>query len=94
VLLPDHLHCLWTPPARRLRLPDALDADQILLHPPLRPPALKSARSATMDRKRLQPVWQQRYWEHQIRDGRDFQRHCDYIHYNPIKHGHVTRAAD
>ncbi len=27
--------------------------------------------------------------EHTIRDENDFQPHCDYIHYNPVKHGHV-----
>jgi putative transposase len=29
-----------------------------------------------------------------LRDDKDFQRHVDYIHYNPIKHGYVTRVAD
>lgn len=24
---------------------------------------------------------------HQIRDQNDFNRHMDYIHYNPVKHG-------
>src|SRR5207253_952335 len=35
-------------------------------------------------------IWQRRYWEHQIRDDDDMRRHIDYIHYNPVKHGHVT----
>ena len=39
-------------------------------------------------------IWQRRFWEHVIRDERDYERHVDYIHYNPVKHGHVTRAAD
>jgi REP element-mobilizing transposase RayT len=29
-----------------------------------------------------------------IRDERDLDRHVDYIHYNPIKHGLVTRVTD
>jgi putative transposase len=33
-------------------------------------------------------------WEHLIRDEGDFVRHVDYIHFNPVKHGQVTRAAD
>jgi len=33
-------------------------------------------------------VWQDRFWEHTIRDENDFLRHFDYIHYNPIKHGY------
>jgi len=32
--------------------------------------------------------------EHMIRDEGDYARHVDYIHFNPVKHGHVTRAAD
>jgi len=39
-------------------------------------------------------LWQRRFWEHQIRDGIDLQRHIDYVHFNPVKHGHALRAAD
>ena len=34
--------------------------------------------------------WQKRFWDHVIRDDRDFENHLHYIHYNPIKHGYVT----
>jgi putative transposase len=37
---------------------------------------------------------QRRFWEHQIRDEADFVRHVDYIHWNPVKHGYVRRAAE
>jgi putative transposase len=39
-------------------------------------------------------LWQRRCWEHTIRDDRDFERHADYIHYNPVKHGLVRRVCD
>jgi putative transposase len=39
-------------------------------------------------------VWQRRFWEHTIRDDGDFERHVDYIHFNPVKHGLVTRVRD
>jgi putative transposase len=39
-------------------------------------------------------VWQRRFWEHAIRDERDYARHVDYIHYNPVKHGYVSRVTD
>ena len=39
-------------------------------------------------------IWQRRYWEHLIRDDDDLCRHIDYIHFNPVKHGQVQRAAD
>ena len=35
-------------------------------------------------------VWQPRFYEHCIRDERDFHNHLDYIHYNPVKHGLVS----
>ena len=41
-------------------------------------------------RKRERGIWQRRYWEHQLRDEEDMRRHIDYIHYNPVKHGHVN----
>jgi putative transposase len=39
-------------------------------------------------------LWQRRFWEHTIRDDEDFERHVDYIHFNPIKHGLVCRVRD
>ena len=39
-------------------------------------------------------IWQRRYWEHLIRDDRDYARHVAYIHFNPVKHGYVDRASD
>ena len=44
--------------------------------------------------KRERGIWQRRYWEHLIRDKADFRVHVDYCHFNPVKHGHVSRAAD
>ncbi|OKY73750.1 MAG: hypothetical protein BM485_16965 [Desulfobulbaceae bacterium DB1] len=40
------------------------------------------------------PLWQKRFYDHLIRDETDFARHLDYVHYNPVKHGFVDRAAD
>jgi putative transposase len=38
-------------------------------------------------------IWQRRFWEHQIRDELDMERHVDYIHFNPVKHGFVAAAS-
>lgn len=35
--------------------------------------------------------WQNRFWDHVIRNDKDFKMHLDYIHYNPIKHGYVAK---
>ena len=34
-------------------------------------------------------VWQHRYWDHMIWDQFDMNRHVDYIHINPVRHGLV-----
>jgi putative transposase len=39
-------------------------------------------------------LWQRRFWEHTIRNENDFARHVDYVHFNPVKHGLVTRVCD
>ncbi len=46
------------------------------------------------EKRREATVWQRRFWEHMIRDDGDFSAHCDYIHYNPVKHGIVTAPKD
>jgi putative transposase len=91
VILPDHLHAIWTLPegdgdfASRWRL-------------------IKSAFSRGLPRgervsasrvsKAERGIWQRRYWEHVIRDDADLARHVDYIHFNPVKHGLVPRVCD
>jgi putative transposase len=57
----------------------------------------RSRRAAAIpkqDSKARKGVWQRRYWEHAIRDDADLERHVEYIHFNPVKHGYVTRVAD
>jgi putative transposase len=91
VVLPDHLHAIWTLPegdadfAVRWRLIKATFSRGLL-----RGERISSSRA----RKGERGIWQRRYWEHTLRDDRDFARHMDYIHINPVKHGHVTRASD
>ena len=51
-------------------------------------------RSASREARGERGIWQRRYWEHLIRDDEDFARHADYIHINPVKHGHVKQAAE
>ena len=39
-------------------------------------------------------IWQRHFWEHLIRDEIDYQRHVDYVHVNPLKHGYVDCVQD
>ena len=50
--------------------------------------------SVSRARKGEHGVWQRRFWEHQIQDEVDLERHVDYIHYNPVKHGYASRPGD
>jgi len=54
----------------------------------------QAQRSSSKVKHREKGIWQRRYWEHQIRDYIDLQRHVDYIHYNPVKHGLVNYVKD
>ncbi len=90
-VLPDHLHCVWS-------LPDG-DTDYST-----RWGLIKAAFSRAIERgerrspRRLERgergIWQRRFWEHCIRDDDDYTRYVDYIHWNPVKHGHVSHVAD
>jgi putative transposase len=91
VVLPDHLHTLWT-------LPE--DDDDFSL----RWRQIKSAFSRQIEKdenvsksrvgKQERGIWQRRFWEHAIRNELDYARHADYIHFNPVKHGYVRQVAE
>jgi putative transposase len=91
VVLPDHLHAIWTLPegdrdfSTRWSLIKANFSRALPRDEPV---------SLSRRRKRERGIWQRRYWEHTIRDDDDFARHFDYIHFNPVKHGHVANVAD
>jgi len=93
VVLPDHLHCIWTLPpddadfATRWRLVKGWFTRHC-------DPALRTAPNRARMAKREQAVWQHRYWEHLLRDEADFTRHVEYIHYNPVKHGYAQTPRD
>ena len=38
-------------------------------------------------------MWQRRFWEHTVRDERDYAAHVDYVHFNPVRHGLAEHAA-
>lgn len=91
VVLPDHLHAIWTFPAN-----DADFATRWRLIKSHFSRALPSTERINNSRKQKSElgIWKRRYWEHLIRDDLDYQRHIDYIHYNPVKHGYVEKAVD
>jgi len=95
VLLPEHIHCIWTLPpgdrdfSKRWGLIKAGFSKQaaVLFH-------RTEWVTASKAKHRESTIWQRRFWEHQIRDQGDFDRHVNYIHWNPVKHGHVRCVAN
>src|ERR1700736_3946141 len=77
--------------AGRCRLPRSVASNQNWICKGL--PA-GEPRSPVMTRRGERGIWQRRYWEHTIRDDRDFAAHMDYTHFNPVKHGPVENPAD
>lgn len=91
VVLPDHLHALWTLPPEDTAYPTRW----ALIKAGFSRQLPKTERiNASRRGKGERGIWQRRYWEHLIRDEADFERHVDYIHYNPVKHGHARSATD
>ena len=91
VVLPDHMHCIWTLPPG--------DTDYTLCWR-----LIKAAFSKTLPRierrskvriaRGERGIWQRRFWEHTMRDERDYVGHMDYVHFNPVKHGYAKKVAD
>jgi putative transposase len=91
VLLPEHLHALWTLPAGDSHYPMRWAwIKKEFTKEWLAAGGIEQKVSYSRLRRGDHGVWQPRYWEHTIRDERDFDRHFDYLHYNPVKHGHVA----
>lgn len=94
-LLPDHLHAVWTLPdgdsdfsTRSGRIKGRFSHDYVAEGGQAHQSGASRARRGEVG------VWQRRFWEYLITDDEDSGWDVDYIHYNPVKHGHVTRAAE
>jgi len=91
VVLPDHMHAVWTLPAEDTDYSDRWKAIKIAFAKALpKTERLSPVRAAKGERG----IWQRRFWEHTIRDERDYAAHVDCVHINPVKHGLVAREGD
>ncbi len=95
VLMPEHIHCIWTLPTGdhdfskrwgRIKAGFSKGAKELFRH--------EAWLNDSRRRHRESVIWQRRFWEHAIRDGEDYNRHMDYLHYNPVKHGLAERVRD
>lgn len=78
VVLPDHIHVIWTLPKH--------DCDFSIRWQMIKTAFSRQVPAETRE-DGSKMVWQPRFFEHYLRDERDLQRHLDYIHDNPVKHG-------
>ncbi len=89
VLLPDHLHCIWTLPendhnySARWSMIKCMVTQQckyhFLQHHLSNPSRFKRNEST---------IWQRRFWEHTITNEYDYENHLNYIYWDPVKHGY------
>ncbi|MDT8363779.1 MAG: transposase [Nitrosomonas sp.] len=91
VVMPDHLHAVFTLPPGDADYPTRW----MLIKAGFSRNIPKTERiNASRRSKGERGIWQRRFWEHTLQDENDFRHHIDYIHYNPVKHGYVTRSTD
>lgn len=87
VVLPEHMHAIWTLPVD--------DFDFSMRWGKIKAGFTRHGNRAHLSAPRQYAgLWQPRFWEHLIRDEADLAAHMNYVHYNPVRHGHVTRVID
>jgi putative transposase len=79
MILPDYLHCIWQLPPGD----DDFSTRWVLIKK-----HVSTRLNSAVNLRGEKCLWQWRFWEHWIREEADRQRHMDYIHYNPVKHGY------
>ena len=90
VVLPEHMHLIMSLPAGDEDYAARIALLKVLFVRGLRERGMPIRPNA----RREAGIWQPRFWEHALRDERDFAAHVDYIHLNPLKHGLVQRVVD
>ena len=91
VVLPEHRHCVIELPPKDANYATRWRLIKMGFSKGL---PCTERRSAAHIRRGERGIWQRRYWEHLIRDERDYRAHMDYVHINPVKHGLVEPVAD
>jgi len=87
VLLSDLLHCIWMLPEGESNHSVRSNLIKTSFSREMRHLYLNNEQRASRLKHRDVSVWQRRYWEHRIRDEKDYQNHVDYLHYNPVSDG-------
>ncbi|MFQ5668762.1 MAG: transposase [Candidatus Binatia bacterium] len=95
VLLPDHLHAIWSlPPGEDEYSKRWGWIEKEFTKWWLRSGGREQPQTAGRRRDRRRGVWLPKFWEHTLESEDDFERHFDYAHYNPLKHGYARCPRD
>jgi putative transposase len=95
VVMPNHLHTIWTLPHEDARYPIRWKRiKEEFTRRYLKAGGEEIRPGLSRARHDERGVWQRRYWEHMVRDEEDLKRCVDYVHWNPKKHGRVTSVRD
>jgi len=94
VILPDHFHMIITPEDVK-EYPKIIQGIKYHFSRYIEPKYYEALeQSNSRDKRGLKPIWQKRYYEHTIRDEKDFREKLQYMYHNPVKHHHVDSAKD
>ena len=91
VVLPEHMHMTMTLPPDDTNYSQRISFIKSAFSRQIEPMECINSSRRT---KRERGIWQRRFWEHLIRDEQDYEKHLNYIHYNPVKHGHVKSPSE
>ena len=91
VVLPDHMHAVWTLPTDDADFSGRWTAIKIAFAKALpKTEYVSPVRAARGERG----IWQRRFREHTIRDDDDYAAHVNYVQINPVKHRLVANIRD
>ena len=96
VVLPDHLHMIITPknPKEYSKIIAHIKRSFVYgLDAPLKTEA-KLHLSTSSYKRKLSGIWQKRFYEHTIRDEKDWFEKMHYIQHNAVKHAYVDKWED
>ena len=94
VILPEHLHIIITPNIAQEYSLIIKDTKSYFSKHCEEKYYSHLYQSVSRIKQGYKPIWQKRFYEHTIRDERDYKIRLDYIHFNPIKHKLVDRVKD
>ena len=87
VVLPDHIHMIITPQVAE-EYPRIIKSIKYYFSKHYKFED-EIGQSVSRYKRKYKPIWQKRFYEHTIRDEKDYFRCIEYIKNNPIKHNYV-----